>query len=160
MTTLGQRILAALQTRLQRITVANGFPLTVKTILLNNGEIEFGISADRLPLIDIIQANENYEHESSGFVNVVTSVILRLVLVRGSTDSDMEEFKSAVIRCIYANSYVANSGNTGINLADNAGGTIYLPRLITCENDIAMVEGNRIYALLFELHSKRTVWQF
>jgi hypothetical protein len=160
MSTPGQRILAALQTRLERITVANNFPLTVKTVLVNKGEIEFGISADRLPLIDIIQADEQYEHESSGFLNVNTSVILRMVLAQGASDSDMEEFKSAIIRCVYANSYVSNSGNTGIHLADGGGGTIYMPRLISCQNDIAMVEGNRIYALLFELHSKRTVWQF
>ena len=142
----GQRILAALQARLQRITVANGFPITVKEVLLNKGEIEFGISGDRLPLIDIIQADETYEHETSGFIGITTSIILRIVLPQGATDSDMEEFKSSVVRCIYANSYIKTTGNSGVHLDDGQGGTITYPRLINCQNDIAMVQGNRIYA--------------
>jgi hypothetical protein len=159
MATPGQRVLAALQARLQKITVANGYPITVKEVLLNKGEIEFSIGADRLPLIDIIQVTENYEPESSGYVGVNAAVILRLVMPQGNTDSNMEEFKSAVVRNIYSDGY-AMSGHAGVHLSDANGGTIAWPRLISCEADIALVNGNRIYALMIELHSKRTFREF
>jgi hypothetical protein len=157
--TPGQRILAALQARLQKITVANGYPITVKEVLINNGEIEFGVSHDRLPLIDVIQADEVYEHEMSGAVVVTASIILRLVLPQGNTDSAMEEFKSAVVRCLYCDSYNA-LGNAGVHLADGNGGTITWPRLVSCQADVALVNGNRVYALMFEINSNRVLRQF
>jgi hypothetical protein len=155
----GARIIYALKARLESIKTANGYPMSVREVSVNVGEITFDLPSNRLPLIEVIQAPERYEHEACGAVEIVTSVILRLVDERPKTDPDMEFFKSSVIRAIYGNSYNA-TGNTGIGLEDGQGRSIIFPRLVSCETDLNMVPGNRIYALLFELRSRRQTWKF
>lgn len=155
----GARILYALKARLETIKTAAGYPMSVREVSLNLSEITFDLPSNRLPLVEIIQAPEKYEHGACGLVEVVTSVILRLVDERKKTDPDMEVFKSSIVRAIYANQYVA-TGNSGIGLEDGQGRTIVFPRLVSCETDLNMVPGNRIYALLFEFRSQRQTWKF
>jgi hypothetical protein len=155
----GSDILNALKERLESIRTDNGYPLTVKAVKLNTSTITFDIPLTSCPLIEIIQGPEEYEHAASGQLEVVTSLIIRLVHQKGKTDSDMEEFKSSVIRAIYANSYTGNT-NAGVGLARSGRNTIVFPRLIRCETDLNLLEKNRIYGLLFELRSNRQTWSF
>jgi hypothetical protein len=155
----GANILNALKERLETITVANGYPLSVKTVRLNNATITFDVPVTSCPLIEIIQGPEEYQHAMGGQVDVTQSVIIRLVHAKGKTDADMEEFKSSVVRALYADSYAGNS-NGGINLSSSGRHNLNMLRLIRCETDLNLLEKNRIYGLLFELKSNRQTWSF
>lgn len=155
----GADILLALKERLESINIANGYPLSVKQVKLNSASITFDFPVTSCPFIEIIQGPEEYEHNASGHLGVTQTIILRLIHAKGKTDADMEEYKSAVIRALYANSYTGNS-NGGINLASNGRHNLTNLKLLRCETDLNLLEKNRIYGLLFELKSNRQTWSF
>lgn len=154
-----ERILAALQTRLESITEANGYPLTVQSVRVNESSITFNLPGTECPLIEIIQDDEVYVHGASGHLSVESVMYLRLVAEQGKSDRDMAVFKAAVIRCLYANSYTGNS-NAGATLADAQGNTLTHLRVTRCVSDLNMVKTNRIYALRIELKNNRQTWSF
>lgn len=158
-TSQGAAVLRALKARLQTITAANGYPLTVKTVEVFKGQITFNLPANVLPLIEIIQTGEDYEIGPGGHAEIVSGFALRLVQPQAVDDEGMEDFKSAVIRCIYANSYSANA-NAGIGLAETGRNTIVFPRMLRCQTDLNMVPGNRIWALQFQFKTQRQTYSF
>jgi hypothetical protein len=141
----GGDVLLAVQARLQKITLANGFPIGVKDVIIAKGQLTLNLPEAKCPLIEIIQGPENYDHQGAGQVEVSSAFILRLVNKKSSTDLDMETFKACVIRAIMGDSYTA-SGNSNLNF----GGKIAAPKLVRCDSDYNMVDANRIYAILFE----------
>jgi hypothetical protein len=160
-TSQGAAMIRALKARLQTITAANGYPLTVKTVEVFKGQITFNLPASILPMIEIIQTGENYDVMTAGNVDVYAGFALRLVQPQSVDDEGMEDFKGAVVRCIYANSYnAANRTNAGIGLAEGGVNTIVYPRVVRCQTDLNMVPANRIWALQFEFKMNRNTYSF
>ena len=155
MAVMGENILSAMKTRLEKITVANGYPFDIKSVVVYNNEMNIEKVESKLPYIELVQGQEVYEHETCGHLNRITQILIRIVASPKKDDLFMEQFKSAVVRCIYGDSWTA-SGNSGIQLTN---GVTY-PKLVSSVPDYGMIKSNRIYAILFEINSKSQTWNF
>lgn len=151
----GGNVLLALQTRLLKIKTANGYPITVQQVEINKGEITFQLPSMVCPYIQVLQVDEVYTAEVGGYIDIETHIILRLVLKQDATDVEMEEFKSCVVRCIYADNYNATL-NAGVSLNN----TIIYPKLISCAHDCNAIEANRIAAMHWMYNRKTQTWKF
>ena len=136
-----------LQKRLETIKISKGYPLDVLTVKLSP-DMSLRYNAFQLPLIEIILGDEEYEQKAGGNLVCFQEVILRLVAKKTFTDDDMANFKSAVIRCIFCDSYL-NQGNAGSQNFGNDS-NILQPKLMACVSDLNMIEANRIWNLLFK----------
>jgi len=155
MTCQGSLLLSGLKTRLESIRESNGYPLTIKNVLISHNEMTINTDASKCPIIEVVQGNEEYEHGVNGLMHKWTEIGFRLVAAKGADDSFMETFKSAVVRCIYSNSY-SSQGNAGIHLADG----VVMPRVIRCVPDYGVIQANRIYVLIFEVETITRTWSF
>ena len=150
----GGDVLLAVQARLQQITTANGYPITIKDVMIGKGQLTLNLPQEKCPSIEIIQGPENYEHQNSNIV-ITNAFVLRLIDKKTKTDIEMEDFKSCVIRALFGNAY-AGTGNSALNYA----GKIIAPRVVRCESDYNMVDANRIYALLLETERITQAYNF
>lgn len=156
----GKRFLATLKARLQTITEANGYPLTVKEVALDEGEILMDVPLTRCPLIEIIDGRERHEGiKMGGQVEHVWQIFLRMAAPRTFDDLRMQEFQSAVVRCVYADGY-GKPGNEGVSYPEGGTNTIVFPRWVGTEKDYNMIESNRIWSAQFEFRSSRWTYKF
>jgi len=157
--TNGTRVIDALVARLSKITTANGYPVNVKTVEINRSQITMNIDSLKLPMIEVIDGEEEYQHETSGHVQVRQIMIIRFIMPAGTDDKTMELFKSSIVRCLYADSF--NSGhNSGVGLALSGRNTINFPRMLQCSKDVNLVDANRIWELILELNRSAPTWEF
>jgi hypothetical protein len=156
MTCPGEELLDALKTRLESIRVENGYPLTVKKVLVSHNQISINVDSMTCPMIEVVQGVEQYAHAGlNGMVTKVTDIGLRLVGKKGDDDKFMERFKSAVVRCIYCNGY-DKQGNDGIRLSRQ----VVMPKLVQTVPDYGVIEANRVYVMVFEIESTTQTWSF
>jgi len=139
-------LLEDLKKRLETIKEANNYPLTIKKVSYVPA-IDIEYISHELPLIEIILGDEEYLQKAQGNLECTQEMILRLVASKHFSDDEMLKFKSAVIRCIFSNSY-SNQGNSG----SQAFGTsdILQPKLVACVSDLNMLNANRIWNLVFK----------
>ncbi len=155
-------ILDALKTRLQTITVSNGYPLTVKTVELNKGEILIDIAATKLPYIEIINGDDKtLERFVGGLHRGSLDITLRIVKQKSATDGDMADFKSAVIRCLFGNSYDPAASNTSAcRLNNGTRDLITMMEYISTHTDINLINSNRMSDVNFSLIYNRKITNF
>ncbi len=158
----GSLILTTLQTRLQSITVSSGYPLTVKTVALNTGNILIDIASTKLPYIEIINGDEKIlERYPGGMVRGSQTITLRIVKTKSATDGDMEDFKSAVIRCLFGNTYnPAASNPSACRLNNGTRDLITLIEYVSTFTDFNMINSNRIWDVNFNLIYNRKITAF
>lgn len=153
--TQGSLLLDGLKTRLQKVTETNGYPLTVKQVIVSHNQMTLSMDPMKCPIVEIVQGIEEYEHKTGGSMEKWTEIGLRLVAAAGKDDAYMETFKSAIIRNIYADGY-DKGGNDGIIISER----VVHPRLVRCVPDYGVIEANRIYVLVFEIKSTCNTWRF
>lgn len=150
----GEDMLDAIRDRLLSIKIANNYPINVKEVIVSHNELTMQTASERLPLIEIVQGDEFYEH-TSGSVERYSEIGFRLVEAKGKTDRDMETFKSAVIRCLFCNSYT-NNGVANLHLSTG----MVAPRLLRCTPDYGAISANRIYVIVVEVKLITPLWRF
>lgn len=150
MSSRGRLILEALAAQLATISTSIGYSTTVRRIISSFGEMTLNTPEVDLPLIEIVNEEENYEHEASASYWANMTVILFLVAPKIWTDGQMEDFKSDIIKCLFGGSANA-SGNTGITL----GGVVQSIHLINSRGDLNLIESNRTYVLRIRMTSQR-----
>lgn len=138
-------ILNAITQRLQSITVANGYPITVKTVEGNKGRILQGISVNKLPYIDVINGgNTVLKYNIGNVINCKFDVTLRLVQPKVASDDDMGTFEACVLRCLFGNSYSSPQTNAK-RLPYNGKELISYMEYIVTHTDYNMIEANRMW---------------
>jgi hypothetical protein len=134
-------ILEALKTRLRTITIANGYPITVKKVTTGAG-ITMNKDKSELPLIDIVNNGLDIDTNYMGqVVKVRFPVTLRLVLKKEATDQNLIEFQSCVIRALFNNNYNTSLGEKD---AMKLGGLVSHMLLESTAPDYNLIEANRM----------------
>lgn len=146
-------ILTALKTRLETITATNGYGTTVRSVSLDNSQPTLQVAEVDLPLIEIMNEEERYEHGASSSYWANTTVVLYLVAPKPWTDVQMEQFLTDIRKALYGGSANA-TGNTGVTL----GGTVQGIELLGAVSDLNMIDSNRVYMLRIRLRSHRTTY--
>lgn len=134
-------ILEAVKTRLRTITIANGYPLTVKKVITGAG-LTLNKDKSELPLIDVVNNGLDIDTNYIGqVVKVRFPITLRLVLKKEATDEDLIEFQSSVIRALFNNNY-----NTSLGQKDamKLGGLVSHMILESTHPDYNLIEANRM----------------
>lgn len=150
---IGADILTALKARLDTIKVANGYDLTIKSVSVNSSAPTLSVAALSLPLVEIVDEGDDYEHQASSSYWANTNILLYLVAQKSWTDAQMQDFMSNIRRAIYGGSASA-SGNTGVTLGSKVSGIW----LVGAASDLNMVESNRVYIMRIRLRSHRTTY--
>lgn len=151
--TIGGDILLALKARLQTIRTANGYGTDVKEVRLDFATPTLNTAETDLPLIEIHDEAEEYEHGASSGYWANTMTVLYMVAPKAWTDVMMQQFLTDVRKALYGGSSNA-TGNTGITL----GGKVSKIELLAAIGDLNMIESNRIYMLRIMLRSHRTTF--
>lgn len=135
-------ILNAIKTRLETITISNGYPINVKKINAGKGILTMNLSKDSLPLIDIVNGGLEIEQNYIGqTIKVRMPITLRLVLKKEATDSDIIEFQSCVLRAIFNNSFNTQLGQKDAMKLD---GLVSHMLLDSIHPDYNLIEANRM----------------
>lgn len=156
-----KKFLVALKERLGSIKEQNGYPLTVQKIFLND-LTRLSIATPKIdcPAIEIIQDTESYDIKHQHMI-ISSSIFLRLVHKEHTSDEDMEVFKSAVIRCLYKDSYGTGRQVALAPLLSAEGGfTNSVIRLKECVSDLGMIEANRVYVVHFIAEYHINIYDF
>lgn len=150
----GSEILAALKTRLESITVANGYGRTVKKVRLSKSGMDLDIPTQDCPLIEIYQENANVESGASAHILVTYTILLLLIDKKDQTDEQMEDFQAEVRAAIYGNSPTA-SGNSGITL----GGKAVKCQWMATDYDLNLIEANRRCVMTWTIVSSQSTYR-
>lgn len=150
----GSDILTALKTRLEKITVANGYGRTVKNVRLSKSAMDLDIPPPDCPVIEIYQEESIPEHGASGHWSVNLQIMLLLIDVKDATDLDMEDFLADVRACLYADD-PNGSGNSGITL----GGVVTSVKLGRTLYDLNLIEANRRCVMEWTIRSSGSTYK-
>lgn len=153
-TVLAEDILTALQTRLRTIKTAAGYLNDVKQVVMDSSMINLQVAERDLPLIEIINGPETYQHQVGSSYWATTEVILQITAPKAYTDGKMERILRDVRRCLFGGTS-NGSGNTGMTL----GGLVQNLELVDCQPDLNLIQSNRIYMLRIRLKSHRTTYK-
>ncbi len=151
---IGGTILTALQARLETITTAAGYTNNVKSVHLNYSEPTLNTSAVDLPLIEIINDSETYEHNAGSSYWADTVVSLYIVAEKSFTDIQMEDLLSDIRKALYGGTSDA-TGNSGMRL----GGAVDSLHLLDTHTDLNMIETNRAWLMRIKLRTHRTTYR-
>lgn len=155
MPSIGAQILTALQARLQTIKTTAGYANTLKSVRLNTSEPTLSTSEMDLPLLEIIEDGETYDHDMGTSYWAEQVIILYLVAPKAWTDSQMQDLLTDVRKCLFGGTADA-SGNTGMTLGGLLSGGM---RLIDATADLNMISSNRVYMMRVRLRSQRTTFR-
>lgn len=150
----GALILAALKSRLETITVANGYGRTVKKVRGSKSAMDFDIPVSDCPLIEIVQDSANVEHGASSGIIVEYTMFILLIDKKDATDEQMEDFQQDVRFAIYGDSPTA-SGNSGITL----GGNVIDCMWRSTKYDLNLVDANRRCLMEWTIRSKQVTFK-
>jgi hypothetical protein len=142
-------ILLALKERMLNIKEANGYPVTIKTVTFEP-KMSMNYNNNLLPLIEIINGDENYKINSGGTIEVDSEFIFRLVCKKSTTDDEMSVIKGCLMRCLFSNSY-NNKINGAIYLPYNGQNLILNSIPLQTVTDLNMLEANRIWNLIYNI---------
>ena len=135
-------ILNAIKTRLETISVANGYPINVRKINSGKGLITLNLDKNLLPLIDIVNGGLEIEQNYIGqAIKVRMPVTLRLVMKKEATDSDIIEFQSCTLRAIFNNNFNPQLGEKD---AMKLGGLVSHMLLDSIHPDYNLIDANRM----------------
>lgn len=146
-------ILEALKARLETIKTAAGYVTNVRKVSLDSSEPTLSKAAMDLPIIEIWDEIEEYEHGASSSYWANQTVILYLVAEKSWTDRKMQQFQTDVRKCLFGGSANAN-GNTGVTL----GGKVSKIELVDSRSDLNMIDSCRVYMMRIKLRSHRTTF--
>lgn len=146
--------LEALRTRLLTIKETAGYGISVKTVRVNEAQPTLNVAEKELPLIEIVDEAETYDHSGSSTYIAKMGVVLYAVAPKGWTDFQMQRFLADMRRAIYGGTADA-SGNTGITL----GGKVEKILLLNSAGDLNMLDSCRVYMLRIQLHQQRTTYR-
>lgn len=149
------KLLEAIKTRLESITIAGGYPVAVRTVIINYGVLNINVDKTKTPLIEVVQGPEEYQHGVSGQLTVNENIFLRVVMAKGTSDVDLADLKACIIRCLFADTY-AGQTNDGIRLDNYAS---YF-QLVRCESDVGLVDANRIFSLQLSITRNTATWRY
>lgn len=136
-------ILNAIKTRLETISVANGYPINVRKINSGKGLITLNLDKNLLPLIDIVNGGLEIEQNYIGqSIKVRMPITLRLVMKKEATDSDLIEFQSCTLRAIFNNSFNPQLGEKD---AMKLGGLVSHMLLDSIHPDYNLIDANRMH---------------
>lgn len=136
-------ILNAIKTRLETISVANGYPINVRKINSGKGLITLNLDKNLLPLIDIVNGGLEIEQNYIGqSIKVRMPITLRLVMKKEATDSDLIEFQSCTLRAIFNNSFNPQLGEKD---AMKLGGLVSHVLLDSIHPDYNLIDANRMH---------------
>lgn len=142
--------LSALKTRLEKITTANGYSLTVNEVKVDNLKVlSIDVPAIDCPIIEIIQGDAVIEPEHRKEV-WVSPIFLRLVAAPDQDDAYMENFVSAVHRCIMTDSATGASTARGATMQSGGVHTNTTIKLRRVAPDLGLIDANRVYVMLYE----------
>lgn len=150
-----QQFFAKLKQRLLSIKESNGYPLTVKKVT-TTPVLNATYDASQLPLIEIVQVDEQYEHNHAQ-IKVEKQIALRLVAQKNASDEYMETFKSAAVRSIFCNSYHYHTRQTQTS-ADFGDGFVQM-RLLETQSDLGFIQANRVYVVLLQAIFNIAIWE-
>lgn len=150
----GRDIIAALKTRLEKITVANGYGRDIKQVRLSRSGMDLDIPPQDCPIIEIYQEAVKTEHGASSHLIVDLDVMLLLIDKKDATDEDMEDFQAAVRACLYADS-PTGGGNSGITL----GGLVTKMAWNGSVYDLNLIEANRRCVMEWTIRSHQTTYK-
>ncbi len=150
---VGADLLLAIKARIESIRTTAGYNHTVKTVLLNNSQPTMRTSEADLPLVEIKDDAERYEHAASANYFANTVVCFFLVGPREWTDGQFQDLMSDVRRCIYGNGAAA-SGNTGLPISG-----VQSVELVDAASDLNMVGSNRTYMMRMLFRSSRITYR-
>lgn len=151
---VGADILAALVTRLQTVTETAGYSTTIKTVLLNNSQPTLIAGEADLPLVEVKDDTEVYEHEAASSYWANTIVLLYLVAPGSWSDARMQDWMSDIRRAIFGRGPTA-SGDTGLPLHPR----VSTVRLLDACSDLNLVSSNRAYIMRLHLRSLRITYR-
>lgn len=151
---IGADILAALAARIATVTTAGGYAKTVKRVLVNNSQPTLTLSEADLPLVEVKDDAEVYEHEASSTYWANTLVCLFLVGPSSWSDGDFQDLMADIRRAIFGGGAAA-SGNTGLPLHARAS----LVELVDAASDLNMLSSNRTYLMRLRIRSLRTTYR-
>lgn len=161
MTSDNAKILNALKTRLQSITTTAGYPLTVKKVELNAGDILMNTNSLSLPYIEIINGdNKIEEHNVGGNVRGSLNITLRIVQAKSTSDALMSDFESAVIRCLFGNTYLGSPTASASRLNNGTRDLLTHMRYTSTFTDLNMINANRIWDINLALYYSRNITNF
>ncbi len=149
------KLLEAIKTRLESITTAHGYTIGVRTVVINYGVLNINVDKTKTPLIEVVQGPEDYEHGVGGQLTVKENIFLRVVMAKGTSDVELADLKSCIIRCLYANAFNGQT-NDGIRLDNYAS---YF-QLVRCESDVGLVDANRIFSLQLAITRNTATWRY
>lgn len=153
-TNKGGDILEALEQRLKLIKQSAGYDNTIKHVRLNDSEPTLNTAEQDLPLIEIFDEGDDYEHGSGSSLWAFVTITLYIVAPKAYTDKQMQSILADVRRNLFGGTSDA-TGNLGITL----GGKIAGMELINSKSDMNMIASNRVYLLRFRMRDHRTTYR-
>lgn len=151
---VGADILAALQTRLSGISTGAGYATDVKSVIINNSQMGMATGETDLPLIEIKDDVEVYEHEASSSYWANTFMLLFLVGPAGWPDSSFQNLMADVRKALFGAGPSA-TGNTGLPLTPRCNSI----ELVDAASDLNLVNSNRMYLMRIRVRSHRITYR-
>lgn len=147
-------ILQTLKTRLETITIANAYPITIKKVNTGKGVLTMKLDPSQLPFVDIVNGGLETDKAYMGQINKFRMPItLRLVLKKEATDADLIQFQSCVLRAVFNNSYdVINGQKDGMKLNNGTQDLISYIELEAIHPDYNLIEANRMTDINLNLY--------
>ena len=153
-------ILSALKARLESITVANGYPITVTTVEKDVGVLTMDINGSKLPYIEIINGGDTVINQAmTGLLQSKISITLRIVKNKSALYDDMAVFQACVLRCLFGNSYTVPQDNAK-RLPYNGVELLTRMEYLNSDPDFNMIKVNRIWDINIDCYYVRNVNQF
>lgn len=138
-------IQTALKARLETITSANGYPLTVYNVYNDALPLAMDLQTFEVPAILILNGKDTPKHEHQ-WIEGRWLVHLQLIHKKAASDEEMEIFSNSVFRAIYANSPTVRRNGEFRKLGKSTQWQIVL-----MDPDVNMIDVNRMTELVFEV---------
>jgi len=146
-------IQAALVTRLQSITTANGYPVEIAKVVCDAIPMGLDLQAHDLPAIFVLDEGAENQHEMQ-VLDVAWG--FRLQLIETSAD---DERVSLIIRSVLKALY-ADSSSAQRTDAFRFHPSVTWVELLDVDSDLHMIEANRMAAITLIVHYRTTAWDY
>jgi hypothetical protein len=146
MTDLRTSVGEALKTRLETITTANGYDLTVKKVWFDDIPLGLGLSPEDLPALLLLDDGASFTHEHQ-LVNVQLAIRVQIVESEEAPDNRLNAIIRAIGKAVWANSAVAE-----VQDQFRFHPKVYQVAMESDETDLHVIDGNRIATTRMIVH--------
>ncbi len=136
----------ALVGRLESITAANGYDVTVQQVYADKIPMGLELEDFNMPAVFVLDEGAAYEHDFK-MMKVARSFRLQLVMREDATDSDVGDVLRAIAKSIWANHATAE-----VMDAFRFHELVYWVEMTEDETDLHMIESNRIATAKMIVH--------